>query len=120
MDVGVHHGQFYVSLRRERRGLRLRSLREVERQHVKSLFGKPNAIATLAVGNSNGLARSGQQFFAGREKDVRRFAEDVIGDGIAAFPPFMLAQVSLPVSVLSCAQRWPPCLARWQAQAYRA
>src|SRR5262245_55373968 len=100
MDVREFEGDVDTMLGSERPRLRLGRGREVDRQYIEALFGKPHAIAALAISYGQSSALRRQQRFAGDEKIIRLLAEGIVRDAKPGFPALVLAHVAW----LQCAQ----------------
>src|SRR5262249_8862296 len=86
VHVGLDEGDVDLVLGRERTGLGLRSRREVDRENLETLAGKPDAVAPFAVGD--GQRRSGfrQQRPAGAQDLGGLLAEGEVRRGEAFLP----------------------------------
>jgi hypothetical protein len=92
MHVGLDEGDVDTPLGRQSARFALRRRRKVDRQHVETLFGEPDAVAPLPVGDGERSPGRRQQMFAGFQKFIRLFAEGIFPDGEPSLPPFILVQ----------------------------
>ena len=92
VHVGMQQCDLHAAFFGQRRGFGLRGFREIDRDDVEALLGEPYSVAGFAVGDGQNLARLRQQCLAGRQKVVRRLAEQVFGRAVTALPTRIFAR----------------------------